>query len=107
MYVSHLQNINYTLKPAFPFCENLRTEYGSKSWSENREWGPLFVLLTNCCFSFITKTTQVVKETYRFIEICDSDNTAIAFDVEKLLQGNWLQNYAMFYCDFDVVIGRR
>lgn len=57
---------------------SLKTEYE----------GPLFVFLTICCLPFITKNTQVVKETHRFIEICDSDNTAIAFDVEKLLQDN-------------------
>lgn len=49
----------------------------------------MFVFLTICCLSFITENTQIVKEAHSFIEICHSDNTAIAFDVvEKLLQDN-------------------
>lgn len=47
--------------------------------------GPLCIFLAICCISFITKNIQVVNETHSFIKICDSDNTVIAFDVEKLL----------------------
>lgn len=55
---------------------------------ETENEGPLFIFLSICCLSFITKNIQVVKETHSFIEIWDSDNTVIAFDVEKLLQDN-------------------